>query len=495
VINEVAWAGTAASANDEWIELLNTTAAPFNLAGWTLSDGGDINLTFGTLVIEAQGFLLLERTDDNSVSDIPADLIYTGGLSNSGEILTLRDAAGNVIDTVNGSGGWPAGDSGLYASMERSPDNAWHGNYGHVVNGRDADGTALRATPRQPNSCLFPTPTPLPYPTGILLNEFLPHPGSGAQEFIEIVNGGAAAVDLTGWRLDDMAGGSAPYTLPGGTRLEPGQFLVFFRDVTGLVLNDDGDTARLLWPDGSVADEWIYESDPKANNSWARLPDGGAWNDRGQPTPGQSNRRWPDPTAVPVPQPAIGELRQWSTGAWARFTGRVTVPPRLFGKQVFYMQDETGGIAVYLGRGDWPALAVGQSVTAFGYLRQRNGELQFYVRHDYDALYGPEYELVPPQPRPVTTGQIGEAAEGWLVTTTGRVTKLEAGAFWIDDGSGPARVFFSSATGVKRPAVTRGQWWTVTGVVVEYTTPRSAAATYRLQPRFASDAQLVSDAP
>jgi hypothetical protein len=39
VISEVAWAGTAASPNDEWIELYNRSQGPVDLAGWTLAFG------------------------------------------------------------------------------------------------------------------------------------------------------------------------------------------------------------------------------------------------------------------------------------------------------------------------------------------------------------------------------------------------------------------------------------------------------------------------
>src|SRR6185295_17542570 len=91
--------------------------------------------------------------------------------------------------------------------------------------------------------------------TGILLNEFLPHPAAGGQEFIELINLSAQAVDLGGWQLDDIAGGTAPYTLPGDTVIAAGGLLVFEQSLTGVGLNDDGDTARLLRPDGSAADE------------------------------------------------------------------------------------------------------------------------------------------------------------------------------------------------------------------------------------------------
>jgi len=119
VINEIAWMGTEISANDEWIELYNNTELPINLAGWVLRG---INLTG---IIPAQGFYLLERTDDKTVPDIPADQIYTGALNNNGENLELYDSSGNLIDSANCQAGWLAGDNSTKQTMERKDANAW----------------------------------------------------------------------------------------------------------------------------------------------------------------------------------------------------------------------------------------------------------------------------------------------------------------------------------------------------------------------------------
>ena len=63
----------------------------------------------------------LERSDDQTISDQPADRVYTGALSNEGETLRLIDPAGAEIDVVNPSGGaWPAGGADRRASMERA---------------------------------------------------------------------------------------------------------------------------------------------------------------------------------------------------------------------------------------------------------------------------------------------------------------------------------------------------------------------------------------
>mgnify|MGYP003377180734 CR=1 FL=1 len=99
VINEVAWGGTAASSSDEWLELFNPGAAPISLSDWRLSDGGDITILLnGELAPGA--YFLLERGDDQTVSDIPADQIYSGNLSNSGESLTLFGPNNEIVDTA-----------------------------------------------------------------------------------------------------------------------------------------------------------------------------------------------------------------------------------------------------------------------------------------------------------------------------------------------------------------------------------------------------------
>jgi len=121
VVSEIAWMGTTSSYNDEWIELYNNTGSTISLDGWTLNatDGSpDIQLS-GT--IPAGGYYLLERTDDTTVSEVTANLIYTGSLSNSGETIELRDDSQNLIDSVDA---WYAGDNDTKATMARQDTTA-----------------------------------------------------------------------------------------------------------------------------------------------------------------------------------------------------------------------------------------------------------------------------------------------------------------------------------------------------------------------------------
>jgi len=161
VINEIAWMGTAASSSDEWIELYNTTDQDIDLASWSLgaSDGTPTVTLSGT--IPAHGYFLLERTDDNTVKDIAADHIYTGGLDNGGEHLILKDTGGNTVDEINASSKWFAGQATpYYLTMERinptisgNESGNWRSNNAVIAqNGKDADSNSLNGTPKAQNS-------------------------------------------------------------------------------------------------------------------------------------------------------------------------------------------------------------------------------------------------------------------------------------------------------------------------------------------------------
>jgi len=359
VITELAWMGTAASSGDEWIELYNTTNAPIVLDGWYLRSfrytGSDfvLNLNIplkGTISPrissdprDMSGYFLLEAGDDNTVSNIRADQVYSGSLYNTGEILLLCstyniqvahncniNVKNQLVDFVNASLNtngsikpWPAGSSSTYGSMERKyllsdePTNylthtGLSPRWGVDANGNDIKGTpkhanwAFDVTPTPgPTGTKTRTPTPLPRAVPILvLNEFLPRPGHDwnndgqvnvYDEFIEVMNAGTVNVNLSGYKLDDYELGADgkvianAFTLPSMT-LKPGEKAVFYAWQTGIQLSDAGDTVRLLKSNNTIADAYTYPPVKSLDVSWCRLTDGyGSWLDRCFPTPGLPN--------------------------------------------------------------------------------------------------------------------------------------------------------------------------------------------------------------
>ena len=150
VINEIAWMGTEISSSDEWIEIYNNTDQTIDLSGWTLrSSDGSPSIALSKS-ISAKGYFLLERTDDNSVPNITADQIYTGALTDTGEILELKDAGGNLIDSVNCSSGWFVGDKDTKQTMERKDPSVSGNDANNWQNSQNPGGT-----PKAQNSSLI----------------------------------------------------------------------------------------------------------------------------------------------------------------------------------------------------------------------------------------------------------------------------------------------------------------------------------------------------
>lgn len=139
MINEVAWMGTQASAGDEWLELRNTSSTQIGLAGWQLIIANDASSTPDVVIafdeidyINPDGFLLLERSSTSTIPLFDGKVYHGGQMNNGGKFIALIDPSGNIVDSIDASGGWPAGINVtspdiVRASMERSEDGSfWH---------------------------------------------------------------------------------------------------------------------------------------------------------------------------------------------------------------------------------------------------------------------------------------------------------------------------------------------------------------------------------
>jgi hypothetical protein len=150
VISEIMYNPATENDGDEFLELANRGTSAVDLSGWCFSG---ITLCFPAgATIAANGFLVVSRDAaryQTTYGGTP-DAVYTGGLSNGGETLTLRDAGTVTIDTVTYSdrAPWPGTPDGEGASLElidASLDNSDYLDW--------AGSTApLGSTPRAPNS-------------------------------------------------------------------------------------------------------------------------------------------------------------------------------------------------------------------------------------------------------------------------------------------------------------------------------------------------------
>lgn len=311
----------------EWVELYNRTALAANLTGWKIDDiegGGAPIILPSTAVISAYGYFIV---------DVPTAL-----LNNDGDSVRLLRPDGIVADEISYTG------SQADISRSRADDGSWYESARNTpgdVNAPPAPPTSTptetatntptatrTATPTHtPTNTRTATPTNTPtntrtptatrtatatrmatatrtpviaasstpanWPTGVLINEVLPNPHSRyPNEWVELVNPGATTLDLAGWAIDDAPGGGTPYRLPAGTQIAPHGLLTL--QLPKALLNNGGDTVRLLRPDDSAADEYSFGA-TGADVSLCRIT--GIWTTDCEPSPGVANLASSIPTA------------------------------------------------------------------------------------------------------------------------------------------------------------------------------------------------------
>jgi hypothetical protein len=289
IFNEIAWMGTKNSSNDEWMELKNISKNTIDMHNWQIMDKAGledntkgINIVFEDAIISSNGFFLLERTDDTSVPNVTADLIYTGALNNTNEALYLFDENCQLQDKIEAIPTWGYGSNSSKATMERKTDLSWQtsessdgtpntnnssGSSSENEETTDTEDDDTNNNDQNTNtastggsSSSSTTPPPVFYP--ILINEIMYNlDGSDdGREWIEIFNNANISVDLTNWKLYEDGTNHGLNIVQGANVLlsnqyavivdDKNEFLKDFPSYSGTILNSSfalsNDTEELI---------------------------------------------------------------------------------------------------------------------------------------------------------------------------------------------------------------------------------------------------------
>ena len=313
---------------DEYVELYNPGDVEVDVGGWQLDDaegGSRAYVLPAGVALAPHGFLLLFHAQTGVALNNDGDAVRLLAADGQTEIDRF-DYTGSQPDaawsrSVDGGGAWTEdyppspGNPNLPASPTLTPTATPTPTATVTVT------PALTPTPTvTPLPMVTPSPSMTPTPPASLpaaglvrLNEVLPAPGrvdfngdglvNSSDEYIELYNPQAGAVDVSGWMVDDSEGGSRDYVLPAGTVLAPHGFLLLSHAQTGVALNNDGDSVRLLGPDGLAEVDRFDYGGSHADTAWSRTVDGdGAWTETYPPSPGGPNIA-PTPTTTPTATP------------------------------------------------------------------------------------------------------------------------------------------------------------------------------------------------
>lgn len=285
-INEVCSGGT------DWIELYNANSTDMDLSGYHVQDnkGTDEEYTFPAgSSIEAKGYLVLEEGT------------FEFGISGDGDAITILDENYAEIDHVQ----VPAMEDGYTYSRMEDGASSWEtvagGTKGRSNSG-ELDDIEVPEQPEQPGESESP----------VLINEVQGATIDGEQtDFIELYNPSDAAVDISGYILQDDKGAEEQYVVPEGTQLEAGAFMAFYKDESFTFgLGGSGDVVTVLDADGNLVDIIEYP-EMEDGSSYARIPDGSdTWETCAAPTPGESNEGTTDTPEEPAVDYTVLKLNE-----------------------------------------------------------------------------------------------------------------------------------------------------------------------------------------
>ncbi len=205
----------------EFIEIMNThPTQSINLLNMALANG--LDYTFGnvTLAPGERAVVVEDIASFRARYGMSPRILgeWSGGVSNSGETIELRDALGGIVMAISYTDGnpWneaPDGDGGTLELID--PVNTPADQLGKWYNWRTS--TEFGGTPGSAGSG----------PIGVVINEVRTHATAPQLDAIELHNTTDQTIDISGWYLSDSGGNPLKFSIPAGTILAPGAYIVF----------------------------------------------------------------------------------------------------------------------------------------------------------------------------------------------------------------------------------------------------------------------------
>jgi hypothetical protein len=213
----------------EFLEMHNTGAAPVDLSGCYF-EGISFSFPQGSSVAAGGRIVLVRNASafSNRYPGVARHGIYLGGLSAGGEKITLKNANGTTLVSVeyDDDPPWVISPDGMgYSLVNRNPD----GDPDDASNwsaSRDIGGSPGAADPVTP------------YATGAVFHEVLANPAAPFEDAIELHNPSGASIDIGGWFLSNEArnasgnldpGKLKRFKIPVGTILQAGGYAAFYQ--------------------------------------------------------------------------------------------------------------------------------------------------------------------------------------------------------------------------------------------------------------------------
>jgi len=330
----------------EFVELYNTTDKDIDLQNWKLDDIQDGGSTIQTLtgIIPAKEFLLLEDGVGLKI-----------GLNNGSDSVILYDPDGKIQSQVDYTmKESQKGYSYMYV------DNIWIWNIIPSPNSINIAPVSppVEIIPIDPKPFIPIIPQLTKYNIGsVIISEIYPYPNSG-EEFIELYNNTEQDIDLTSWKISDLA---KSYILSG---IIPAKgYKTYNQSETKIALNNTSETITLTDNYNQIQSNTSYI---KAYKGLSYIPILQGWGWTQTITPNAPNifteKENADSTKNYIGIENIDNLLQIEDGEYIDIEGQVIIPVGKLVENSFYIIKDNRVIKVYDRQNRFPTLKEGDIV-------------------------------------------------------------------------------------------------------------------------------------
>lgn len=138
----------------------------------------------------------------------------------------------------------------------------------------------------------------------VVINEMLPKPSDGENQWIELYNTGDSSISMNQWTIQNTKGETKTFTLNASALIDAHKYYLITKSQSGIKMDAEGDTLKLVDDHNTTIDTQSYPGILGFNTSQGRSPDGGpSMTTCTTQTPNAAND-CPAPTPTPTPPPA-----------------------------------------------------------------------------------------------------------------------------------------------------------------------------------------------
>lgn len=448
----------------EWIELFNINLQSISLTGYTIEDGTAIPKDLSSYSIPVGGYLVLKKGTD-----------FSFGLNDSGDIIKLKELD-NLVDQVT-YGNW---DDGNIADNAPTPSQGQ--SIARFPNGQDTDMASDFIIQDNPTSVILEDPE--------IDGDFVLLAWSKAEksdfskyEIFQSNDSGELGEKIV--EIDEVENNFYEIEdLNSGLKYD---FVIKNYNLAGVYnySNQVSVILPIIYPKTVIVNEILPHPENGLENEFIELYNSGdkdvdlsGWFlDDGE----EGSQPYPIPAGTIILSGEYKVFYKSQTNIALNDSGdtaRLLFPDSQIASSRVY--NEYADVGLSWARGltgvwQWTTTPTAEKIN-----------VMTAVVAEEENIDSQEEENIPINTTPVEikTGEI-QNYENYLVKITGVVVETSGNTFYLDDGSGQAKVYIQESTGIEKPPMHRGDIFEIMGIIDLY------RGVWRVLPQRKEDIKLI----